>query len=71
MAKLTKKAKEAASKLKNRMYSLKDAAALIKVVLQNDLLMISRTFGCRSKKANQMVRGVVTRLMELVKMLKY
>jgi large subunit ribosomal protein L1 len=33
MAKLTKKAKEAASKLiKNRMYSLKDAAALIKVV---------------------------------------
>jgi hypothetical protein len=35
MAKLTK-AKEAASKLKNRMYSLKDAAALIKVVLQND-----------------------------------
>jgi large subunit ribosomal protein L1 len=33
MAKLTKKAKRAASKIdKNKQYSLKDAAALIKVV---------------------------------------
>ena len=33
MAKLTKKQKEAASKIeKNKLYSLKDAAALIKVV---------------------------------------
>jgi hypothetical protein len=45
MAKLTKNKKEAASKIdKNRMYSLKDAAALIKVVaLQNLMsLLISR-----------------------------
>jgi large subunit ribosomal protein L1 len=59
MAKLTKKAKEAASKLiKNRMYSLKDAAALIKVkFLQNLMsLLISRYVCVDPRKANQMVR---------------
>ncbi|MEZ7499203.1 50S ribosomal protein L1 [Flavobacterium sp. Arc3] len=64
MAKLTKKQKEAASKIeKNRMYSLKDAAALIKVVASakfDESVDIAVRLGVDPRKANQMVRGVVT-----------
>jgi hypothetical protein len=51
MAKLTKKSKEAASKLIKRMYSLKDAA-LIKVVVSAKFdESVDITFGCRSKES--------------------
>jgi large subunit ribosomal protein L1 len=64
MAKLTKKQKEAASKIeKNRMYSLKDAAALLKVVASakfDESVDIAVRLGVDPRKANQMVRGVVT-----------
>ena len=64
MAKLTKKQKEAASKIdKNRMYSLKDAAALIKEVASakfDESVDIAVRLGVDPRKANQMVRGVVT-----------
>jgi large subunit ribosomal protein L1 len=64
MAKLTKKQKEAASKIdKNKLYSLKDAAALIKVVASakfDESVDIAVRLGVDPRKANQMVRGVVT-----------
>ena len=64
MAKLTKKKKEAASKIeKNKLYSLKDAAALIKVVSSakfDESVDIAVRLGVDPRKANQMVRGVVT-----------
>ncbi|WP_396187291.1 50S ribosomal protein L1 [Flavobacterium sp.] len=64
MAKLTKKQKEAASKIeKNKFYSLKDAAALIKVVASakfDESVDIAVRLGVDPRKANQMVRGVVT-----------
>jgi large subunit ribosomal protein L1 len=64
MAKLTKKQKEAASKIdKNKQYSLKDAAALIKVVASakfDESVDIAVRLGVDPRKANQMVRGVVT-----------
>ena len=64
MAKLTKKQKEAASKIeKNKLYSLKDAAALIKVVAFakfDESVDIAVRLGVDPRKANQMVRGVVT-----------
>ena len=64
MAKLTKKQKEAASKIeKNNLYSLKDAAALIKVVASakfDESVDIAVRLGVDPRKANQMVRGVVT-----------
>ena len=64
MAKLTKKQKEAASKIdKNRVYSLKDAAALLKVVASakfDESVDIAVRLGVDPRKANQMVRGVVT-----------
>ena len=64
MAKLTKKQKEAASKIeKNKLYSLKDAAALIKVVASakfDESIDIAVRLGVDPRKANQMVRGVVT-----------
>ena len=64
MAKLTKKQKEAASKIeKNKLYSLKDAAALIKVVASakfDESVDIAVRLGVGPRKANQMVRGVVT-----------
>jgi large subunit ribosomal protein L1 len=64
MAKLTKKQKEAASKIdKNKVYSLKDAAALIKVVASarfDESVDIAVRLGVDPRKANQMVRGVVT-----------
>jgi len=64
MAKLTKKQKEAASKIdKNKLYSLKDAAALSKVVASakfDESVAIAVRLGVDPRKANQMVRGVVT-----------
>ena len=64
MAKLTKKQKEAASKIeKNRLYSLKDASSLLKVVASakfDESVDIAVRLGVDPRKANQMVRGVVT-----------
>ncbi|MDD5151151.1 MAG: 50S ribosomal protein L1 [Flavobacterium sp.] len=64
MAKLTKKQKEAASKIeKNKLYTLKDAAALIKDVASakfDESVDIAVRLGVDPRKANQMVRGVVT-----------
>ena len=64
MAKLTKKQKEAASKIeKNKLYSLKDASALIKLVASakfDESVDIAVKLGVDPRKANQMVRGVVT-----------
>ncbi|HRM12578.1 MAG TPA: 50S ribosomal protein L1 [Flavobacterium sp.] len=64
MAKLTKKQKEAASKIeKNKLYSLKDASALIKQVASakfDESVDIAVRLGVDPRKANQMVRGVVT-----------
>ena len=64
MAKLTKKQKEAASKIeKNKLYTLNDAAALIKVVASakfDESVDIAVRLGVDPRKANQMVRGVVT-----------
>ncbi|MBF2708095.1 50S ribosomal protein L1 [Flavobacterium soyangense] len=63
MAKLTKKQKEAASKIeKNKLYSLKDAAALIKEIASakfDESVDIAVRLGVDPRKANQMVRGVV------------
>jgi len=64
MAKLTKKQKEAAAKIeKNKLYSLKDAAVLIKDVASakfDESVDIAVRLGVDPRKANQMVRGVVT-----------
>ena len=64
MAKLTKKQKEATSKIeKNKLYSLKDAAVLIKDVASakfDESVDIAVRLGVDPRKANQMVRGVVT-----------
>ena len=64
MAKLTKKQKEAASKIeKNKLYSLKDASALIKTIASakfDESVDIAVKLGVDPRKANQMVRGVVT-----------
>jgi large subunit ribosomal protein L1 len=64
MAKLTKKQKEAASKIeRNKLYSLKDASSLLKVVASakfDESVDIAVRLGVDPRKANQMVRGVVT-----------
>ena len=64
MAKLTKKQKEAASKIeKNKLYSLIDASSLLKVVASakfDESVDIAVRLGVDPRKANQMVRGVVT-----------
>ena len=64
MAKLTKKQKEAASKIeRNKMYSLKDASSLLKAVASakfDESVDIAVRLGVDPRKANQMVRGVVT-----------
>ena len=64
MAKLTKKQKEASSKIeKNKLYSLKDAAVLLKDVASakfDESVDIAVRLGVDPRKANQMVRGVVT-----------
>jgi large subunit ribosomal protein L1 len=60
MAKLTKKQKEAAAKIeKGKLYSLKDAAALIKTVATakfDESVDIAVRLGVDPRKANQMVR---------------
>jgi len=64
MVKLTKKQKEAVSKIeKNKLYSLKDASSLLKVVASakfDESVDIAVRLGVDPRKANQMVRGVVT-----------
>ena len=64
MAKLTKKQKEALSKIeKNKVYSLEDASALVKEVnfAKFDASVdIAVRLGVDPRKANQMVRGVVS-----------
>ena len=64
MAKLTKKQKEAHAKIeKNLAYSLKDASALVKEITSVNFdasIEIAVRLGVDPRKANQMVRGVVT-----------
>lgn len=64
MAKLTKKQKEATAKIdKSRLYSLKDASALVKEIATakfDESVDIAVRLGVDPRKANQMVRGVVT-----------
>ena len=64
MAKLTKKQKEAHAKVdKNQSYSLKDASALVKEITNVNFdasIDIAVKLGVDPRKANQMVRGVVT-----------
>ena len=63
MAKLTKKQKEAVSKIeKNKLYSLQDASLLIKQIASakfDESVDIAVKLGVDPRKANQMVRGVV------------
>ena len=64
MAKLTKKQKEAASKIeKSKVYSLDEAASLVKEVNYTKFdasVDLAVRLGVDPRKANQMVRGVVT-----------
>jgi len=64
MAKLTKKQKETAAKIeKSKLYSLKEASALVKEVASakfDESVDIAVRLGVDPRKANQMVRGVVT-----------
>ena len=64
MAKLTKKQKVAVAQIdKNKLYSLKDASALIKTISSakfDESVDIAVRLGVDPRKANQMVRGVVS-----------
>ncbi len=64
MAKLTKKQKEAHSKIdKNKIYTLNEATALVKEITNvkfDASVDIAVRLGVDPRKANQMVRGVVT-----------
>jgi large subunit ribosomal protein L1 len=64
MAKLTKKQKEAHAKVDaNQAYSLKDASALVKEITSVNFdasIDLAVRLGVDPRKANQMVRGVVT-----------
>lgn len=64
MAKLTKKQKEAHSKIeKDKLYSLAEASALIKEITNTKFdasVDLAVRLGVDPRKANQMVRGVVT-----------
>jgi len=64
MAKLTKKQKEAQAKVeKNQAYSLNDACALVKDITNVNFdasIDLAVRLGVDPRKANQMVRGVVT-----------
>jgi len=64
MAKLTKKQKEAYSKIeKDKLYSLVEASALIKEITNTKFdssVDLAVRLGVDPRKANQMVRGVVT-----------
>ena len=63
MAKLTKKQKEAASKIeKNKLYSLKDASSLLKVVASakfDESVDIAVRLGVDPRKANQIHRPIL------------
>ncbi|MFT5736097.1 MAG: large subunit ribosomal protein L1 [Maribacter sp.] len=64
MAKLTKKLKEAHSKIeKDKLYSVDEASALIKEITNTKFdssIELAVRLGVDPRKANQMVRGVVT-----------
>ena len=64
MAKTTKKQKEALSKIdKNKLYSLHEGSALVKEITNTKFdasVDIAVRLGVDPRKANQMVRGVVT-----------
>ncbi|WP_299000907.1 50S ribosomal protein L1 [Flagellimonas sp. S174] len=64
MARLTKKQKEAHAKIeKNKLYSLEEASALIKEITNvkfDASVDLAVRLGVDPRKANQMVRGVVT-----------
>jgi large subunit ribosomal protein L1 len=64
MAKLTKKQKEAYSKFdKNAVYSLSDAAGIVKEITNTKFdssVDVDVRLGVDPRKANQMVRGIVT-----------
>jgi large subunit ribosomal protein L1 len=64
MGKLTKKQKEAHAKIeKDKLYSLQEASALIKEITNTKFdasVDIAVRLGVDPRKANQMVRGVVT-----------
>jgi large subunit ribosomal protein L1 len=64
MGKLTKKQKEAQAKIeKDKLYSLEEASALIKEITNTKFdasVDIAVRLGVDPRKANQMVRGVVT-----------
>lgn len=64
MAKLTKKQKEATAKIdKNKLYSLDEASALLKEITNvkfDASVDLAVRLGVDPRKANQMVRGVVT-----------
>ncbi|MFD2552486.1 50S ribosomal protein L1 [Bizionia sediminis] len=64
MARLTKKQKEAAAKIeKGRLYSIDEASALVKEITSTNFdasVDIAVRLGVDPRKANQMVRGVVT-----------
>jgi len=64
MAKLTKKQKEAVSKVeKNKLYTLEEASALVKEITSvkfDASVDMAVRLGVDPRKANQMVRGVVT-----------
>lgn len=64
MARLTKKQKEAQSKIdRNKLYSLDEASALVKEITNvkfDASIDLAVRLGVDPRKANQMVRGVVT-----------
>ena len=64
MARLTKKQKEAAAKIeKDKVYSLKEASALVKDITNTKFdasVDLAVRLGVDPRKANQMVRGVVS-----------
>ena len=64
MAKLTKKQKEAVSKVeKNKLYTLEEASLLVKEITNvkfDASIDLAVRLGVDPRKANQMVRGVVT-----------
>lgn len=64
MAKLTKKQKEARAKIeKDKLYSLDEASALVKEITNTKFdssIELAVRLGVDPRKANQMVRGVVT-----------
>ena len=64
MARLTKKQKEAVAKIeKSRLYSLNEASSLVKEISNSNFdasVDIAVRLGVDPKKANEMVRGVVS-----------